>query len=316
MRTKLLALLMLVVSVLSIVPAMADSGIDNSGSIDYQIENIGVAGQTYTNTVYVERGSSVPVEVYLTGTGNTTDVQIRVWLGGYEYDNVYETSEMFDVEDGVSYKKTLNLELPEDLNAEQEYTLYVEVFDDVDSVTAYSTIMVSAQRHLVSIQDVLVEDAEAGDYVSVTVRLENMGDHKEEDIKVTVSNSELDLETSTYLDELTENEIDNEDEESSGDVTLTFQVSEDAEEGNYDLTILVAYNEGTDTVEETVSFHVDAVEVEEEDSENDSTVTVIVADDESEDEAEEDDFSTALRLGFGILAVLIVILALILIVRR
>ena len=312
MMKKLMLAMLIVLSLVS-VPAMADE------SSNYEIQNIYIdgVGYSYDAAINVERGDEVTVKVYIEGTGETTDVSVKTWLGGYEYETVQETSEMFDVEDGVIYSVTLNLELPEDLDAEETYTLYVEAYDSTDSVTETTTIMVSKDRHLVTIQDVLVEDAEAGDYVSATVRLENMGDQKEEDIKVTVYNEELGIETSTYLDELTNEEIDNEDEESSGDVTLTFQLPEDAD-GDYTLEVLVEYNKGYDTTEESVSFHVDALEVaDDSDDDDDSSVTVVVGDDEDGDEEEEEtDYSTALRLGFGILAVLIVILALILIVRR
>ena len=310
MMKKLMLAMLIVLSLVS-VPAMADE------SSNYEISSVYIEGISYASdsAINVERGDEVTVRVYIEGTGEATDISLKTWIGGYEYETVQETSEMFDVEDGVIYGVTLDLELPADLEAEQEYTLYVQAYDATDVVTETATIMVSKDRHLVEIQDVLVEDAEAGDYVSATVRLENMGDQKEEDIKVTVTNEELGIETSTYLDELTNEEIDNEDEEDSGDVTLTFQLPEDAAEGDYTLEVLVEYNQGYDTAEESVDFHVDAVEAAD-DAGDDSSVTVVVADDEGDEDEETTDYSTALRLGFGILAVLIVILALILIVRR
>ena len=310
MMKKLMLAMLIVLSLVS-VPAMADE------SSNYEISSVYIEGISYASdsAINVERGDEVTVRVNIEGTGEATDISLKTWIGGYEYETVQETSEMFDVEDGVIYGVTLYLELPTDLEAEQEYTLYVQAYDATDVVTETATIMVSKDRHLVEIQDVLVEDAEAGDYVSATVRLENMGDQKEEDIKVTVTNEELGIETSTYLDELTNEEIDNEDEEDSGDVTLTFQLPEDAAEGDYTLEVLVEYNQGYDTAEESVDFHVDAVEAAD-DAGDDSSVTVVVADDEGDEDEETTDYSTALRLGFGILAVLIVILALILIVRR
>jgi len=263
-----------------------------------------------SNTIYVERGENQELVVYLTGTGVTTDVNIRAWIGGYEYDNVQVASAMFDIEDGVSYQKKLTLEFPTDLEADQEYTLYVEVYDDVDSVTYSGTIMVSKVRHSLEIQDVLVDsNVDAGDYTTATVRLENLGDKKEEDIKVTVSIPELGVEESTFLDELTNNELDNEDEESSGDVSLTFQIPADAESGDYEVQVSVSYNKGYDSLEEATSISVASANVAETE---DSSVTVVVEETE-EEESDSTDFSTALRLGFGILAVLIVILALILI---
>ena len=307
MMKRLLVALIAVLSIFS-VAVSADT---NS---NYEIGSVTVDGMDIsTHLVNVERGESQELGIYLTGTGVTTDVNIRAWIGGYEYDNVLATSAMFDIEDGVSYQKKLTLEFPTDLEADQEYTLYVEVYDDVDSVTYSGTIMVSKVRHSLEIQDVLVDsNVDAGDYTTATVRLENLGDKKEEDIKVTVSIPELGVEESTFLDELTNNELDNEDEESSGDVSLTFQIPADAESGDYEVQVSVSYNKGYDSLEEATSISVASANAAETE---DSSATVVVEETE-EEESEGTDFSTALRLGFGILAVLIVILALILIVRR
>ncbi len=310
---RLLIALMVVLSLVA-VPAMAAT------STNYEVLGVAIDDMDLAeNTIYVERGDVVELDVYLRGqdSGVTTDVNVRAWIGGYEYDSVYTASAMFDIEPGVSYKKTLELTLPEDLIAEQDYTLYVEVYDDMDIVEYEpATIRVSEVRHLLDIQDLVVAShVDAGDYTSAIVRLENMGDHKEEDIKVTVSIPALGVEESTFLDELTNNEIDNEDEESSGDVSLSFQIPKDAESGDYEVLVSVSYNNGYSSVEASDSISVEAEAAEE--AAEDSTVTVVV--DGTEEEAEEEestDFSTALRLGFGILAVLIVMLALILIVRR
>jgi hypothetical protein len=316
MKTQVMAFVMLIVALLAVVPGALAQDFDNSN--DYDITSLRVNDLSYTNTVYAERGDEVSVDVYLEGTGDTQDVRIRVWLGGYEYDDVTATSEMFDIEDGVSYKKTVNLALPEDLNAEQDYTLYVEVFDDENFVEYQSALRVSKVYHLLDIVDINVDNAENGDYVSVEVLVENMGDHKEENVEVTVSVEDLGITTSTYLAEVTNDEIDNEDEESSNSITLTFQVPADALTGDYEMKVVLDYNRGHDTVEETTVFHVDGLEiVVDETTEDDSTVTIVVTDDETtEEEEDSNDFTTALRLGFGILAVLIIILALILIVRR
>jgi len=300
---KLVLAILFVLSLLS-VPVLA------AESTDYQISDIKIDDISYANTVYVERGATIEIEVFMLGLGETEDVNVKTWLGGYEYDNVQTTSSMFDIEDGVSYKKTLSLQLPDDMNSEQDYSLYVEVYDDENQVREEATLRVSSVRHDVRIQDVIVDSAvEAGDYTSVTVRLENMGDNKEEDVKIEVSSEELGVSVSTYLDELTNEEVDNEDEEDSGDVTLNFRVDDETLTGAYDLTVTVTYNNGYNVVEETASLNVDGVE-------SDEGEVVVIVSDETGNEDNTKDFSTALKLGFGILAVLIVILALILIVRR
>ena len=316
---KQLILALMVVLSLFAVPTMADS--DNYSVSEVSVDGI-VLGDA-DSTITVERGQALDLEVTLKGESDPTDVQVKAWIGGYEHSSVQATSSMFDVEDGVSYKVNLNLEMPQDLEA-GAYTLYVEVFDGVESETNTYTVLVSKARHLVNIQDVLVDDAEAGDRVSATVRLENMGDRKEEDIKVTVSITELGIQTSKYLDELVSVEDDSENAETSDSVTLSLQIPADAVAGDYTMNVVVSYDNGYETTESSQTFHVDAKEAA-------STVTLVVVDSttdsaetgdvvadatDSTDEESNKDFSTALRLGFGILAVLVVVLALILVVRK
>lgn len=313
---KLVLALFALVSLFAI-PALADSS-------NYDFNNIYINGVGWQDgTIYVERGETIDIRSAIYGTGETTDVQVKAWLGGYEYDDVSATSEMFDVEDGVTYTKHVYLDLPNDLEAEKDYTLYVEIFDGTDSETETATLRVSKERHQVSLQDVIFENSvDAGSYSSVTVRLENTGDKKEEDIKVTVSVPELGIEESTYLDELTNDELDNEDEESSGDVSLTMYIPKDTETGDYTMNVDVTYDNGYETLESTESLHVEAPQTEETTTVADQgAVTVVVNTQPQEpaqtsEETKSTNFTTALRLGFGILAVLIVILALILIVRK
>ena len=314
MKNLVLALLM-VLSIFAI-PVMADAS-------DVEVASVELDGvDLSTATVSVERGETLDLDVLVTGLADSEDVQVKAWIGGYEHDVVQATSSMFDVESGVTYKVSLALDVPGDLEA-GDYTLWVEVFDATSDSFSQFTLSVDEARHQVSIQDVLVEGADAGDSVSATVRLENTGANKEEDIKVMVSIPELGVQTSKYMSELaSEAEVDADSEETSDQVTLSFRVPEDAATGDYTMNVVVSYNDGFSTAEGSATFHVDAAA-------QDSTVTVVlvdgaqdsgsdaVADAEATDSSEDsNDFSTALRLGFGILAVLVVVLALILIVRR
>ena len=86
MKNKTLAFLMLVISLFSIAPAVLADGTTN-----YDITFVGVDDQDASSTVWVERGSVVPIEVYMLGTGDVKDVNIRAWLGGYEYNDVQVT---------------------------------------------------------------------------------------------------------------------------------------------------------------------------------------------------------------------------------
>jgi hypothetical protein len=333
---KTLAILVLLVAILSLSLVSAGNT-DEYGITQVEIEGVVYNFDGFDQILSVERGSTLEIEVTVVGNADAddpltpdvredvNDINIEVRLGGYEYGSVSETTARFEVEGGVTYVKTLELVLPEDLDADGEYTLTVEAYDEKESFTHDMgiTLLVERTRHLISVVDILVDNTDAGNFVAATVRLENMGDFKEEDIKVTLSNDELGFTTSEYLSELAAYELDNEDEEDSGEVALVFQVPADAVTGDYELSVVVEYDRGHETLEDTVSLFVNGVDPVVEGTvvePVEPTVTVVVVEgtDNVVDEVEDDesDVSTALRIGFGILAVLIVILALILIVRR
>jgi len=246
-------------------------------SDNYEIDTVYVDGAELspagTTTINAELGDEVEVKVVLTGesAGEYVDgVKVKVWIGGYEYGDMEATSDPFDVEQNVTYIKRLNLELPTDLDvcggeyddtSDDEYedctfTLYVEVYDDDDSERADYGLFLERERHNIEVVDVVYSNTEAGDLTKVEVRLENLGDKKEEDIKVTLTMPELDITEAIYLDELASPEVDNEDEESSESVFLYLEIPDDASEGYYELELMVEYSRGHELVEDSYSMYV------------------------------------------------------------
>lgn len=218
------------------------------------------------DAVFVERGQDTVVEVFVEGNGSSDDVRVKVYIGGYEYDDVEALSEIFEVEPGVDYRKMLKLAIPEDLDPAGDYTLRVKVYDDNDEVEKNFVLRVKEPRHSLNIQDVIIRpdnNIDAGRPLFVTVRVENLGAKKEEDIKVTVSIPELGVSAREYIDELTANENadtaeDNEDEESSmSSNEILVRIPDDAKAGDYDLNVKVEYNRGHSvvTAKETISVN-------------------------------------------------------------
>ena len=245
---------------------------------DYIVDNVEVDDINIANTqaVYAERGNIIDVEVFLTGNSNITgdsvdDVRVKAWIGGYEYGDVEAISDIFEIEENVTYKKTLKLEMPEDIDASKDYTLHVQVYDDINTIESVYTLRVQEARHLLRVRDVIFNPTstlEAGQPLFSTVRVENMGDRKEENIKVTISIPALGISTRGYIDELAANEDsdnseDNEDEEDSGSVSdLYLVIPKDAKTGIYDVKVDVEYNRGHDVESETFIISVKAKEPE------------------------------------------------------
>ena len=219
-------------------------------STNYEITNVYVNGIEATDRqVQVELGTTAQIVVDLEGLGETEDVNIRVWMGGYEYGSVEYATEMFDIEDGVTYRKYLYLEIPSDLQVEDNtYTLYVEVYDDESTEMVSYDLYMEEPRHSVDIKEVLLSSTsvEPGDYLGVKVRLENLGENLEKDIRVTVS---LDGVSSTaYLEELGAKDSETDDELSTE--TLYLVVPSDLS-GDYEVNVLVEYDNGYTTVEKS-----------------------------------------------------------------
>ena len=214
---------------------------------DYTIEQVYVNGiEAEDSKVQVELGSTLQILVYLDGV-TEGDMNIRAWIGGYEYGLIQDVTDMFDVEEGVSYKKYLYLDIPEDMDASQDYTLYVEAYDDTDSEMLEFDLYLEDPRHSVVVKDVFLSSSqvEAGDYLGVKVRLQNLGENIERDIKITVSLEGVS--SRVYLEELGAKDSETDDELSSSTLYLT--VPENLE-GDYMMQIEVEYNNGYSTITE------------------------------------------------------------------
>jgi len=261
MRKLLSALTMMLVMLFSInlVAAAADFDISKVEVDDITITESGDA-------VHVEADSTVEVEVYVQGNGSSDDVKVRAWIGGYEYGSIEDRTEIFEVENNVDYRKTLTLRIPKDIDASDDYTLHVEIFDDDNSVDKDFTLRVQEKRHFLDIQDVILRPSsqiEAGRVLFTTVRVENLGDKKEEDIKVSVAIPELGVSSRDYIDELVpvENTDDDDEETSASSNEIFLRVPKDARTGDYEVLVEVSYNRGHDVVRAKTLVHVEGVSV-------------------------------------------------------
>tara|TARA_Y100000310_G_C20666913_1_gene808083 strand:+ start:1403 stop:2638 length:1236 start_codon:yes stop_codon:yes gene_type:complete len=246
---------------LAFVMLIVFSGLVSAQS--YQVTDIDINGVDMSDgvTAQVELGEDTKVVVDFTGTDYVDDVKVKAWIGGYEHGDVEDTSDIFDVEPNVTYSKTLYLNIPEDMDVDDnDFTLYVEVYDDVDSDMYGFSVYVEQQRHSLDIYDVIY-DTILNDNDVVEIRVENNGERKEEDIKVELTIGAFS--TSTYIDELAASPEDsNEDEEDSQSISFLLDL-EGFETGYYDMEIDVTYNRGHDDVEHVYTVYVEGEEEEE-----------------------------------------------------
>lgn len=256
-----LMLLSLVVSSAAVFAASADYDITN-----VKVNNVDLSGATLN----VERGEVLNLEVLINGINPVDDVRVKAEIDGYEYGDIEDRTSLFDIDAGNVYRKTLNLVIPNDIDASETYTLRVEVSDDDNQEEFNVSLNIDEQRHNLGIFDVLVNPSRvaSGRPLFVNVRVENLGELKEENVKVTASIADLGVSTSGYIDELiTEAQEDagtsDDDEENSQSVDLTLRIPEDAESGNYNVKIDVEFNRGNDVISTTETVSIEGSEVEE-----------------------------------------------------
>lgn len=220
------------------------------------------------NTVYVERGETIDVGVKWTaGTADVDrdDLKLKAWIGGYEYDDVEDTVEIPNIDAGDTVSRTLHISLPEDMDAKEKYKLHVRLYneDAIDFEKIYG-LKISQKKHKLSIQDVILRPntVTAGNALFATIRVENMGYEKEEDIKVTVSIPDLGVSAREYIEELVSEEgTEDDDEETSGATPeMRLTIPTDAKVGDYNIDITMEYNRGHDVVKLTGTVHVRSAE--------------------------------------------------------
>lgn len=242
----------------------------NAQTFTFDTEVNGVDVAVGGDPIRVDRGDRVVVRVVVSASGVTDtveDVTLEAKIRGYEHGTIDVESDIFDMTPDVRYTRVLVLNVPKDIDALDNYNLKVTVGNQDDEYSETYVLEIGRERHLLDFVDVffnpgLVLDADQP--LFVTVRLENMGDKKEEDIRVEASIPELGINVRDYLDELAgEAEKKADDEETSGQVTLPFLDLSNVEAGTYTLRVRAHFNRGHDFIEELFDLTVNGVAAEE-----------------------------------------------------
>ncbi len=202
--------------------------------------------------LYVERGESLNIRVEVESYSNVEDVRVKAYIAGYEYDEIEDITSIFDMEKGVRMVKNLRLSIPEDMDVNEDYEIRVKLYNQEYEVQAspIPTLRVKAQRHLLSIQDVIFTpglNLNVNQPLFVSVRVENLGDKDQDDVKVEVSIPQLGKSGSTYIDELVAIETSDDDVDSDSSDTI-YVDTKGAVAGTYDLLVKVTYNRGHDVL--------------------------------------------------------------------
>jgi len=218
--------------------------------------------QSSTNSVLaVDRGDDIPVSITLTSDVDAQNVQVEAVIRGYDHnDAIEDTTDSFDMKAGVTYVKKLKIPIRSRLDQDR-YKLRVRV-SDRDSATVEQTyeLEIEADRHNLMIRDIILNpenEVKAGRALLASVRVANLGQRDQKDIKVTVSIPELGVSATSYLDEI-EKEDDDDDSKTSEEMFL--RIPADAKSGDYTVRAQVTYDEGDEVATQDTQIRVIAEE--------------------------------------------------------
>ena len=204
-------------------------------------------------TERIDRGQELEVKVRVEADSNVDDVQVLAILFGDERFLVSDSSGNFDLDANERSTVTLQLQVPEVFEADT-YFLRVILAGRSGFTKSYNyPIRMDAQRHQLVIDDVFFSSnggkVRAGRSLLPIVRINNLGEMDEEDVRVEVSIPQLGINAVDFIDE-----IEADEEESSEELFVT--IPQDARAGHYDMVVTIRYDEQTRTETQTVDIEV------------------------------------------------------------
>lgn len=261
MRKLLSVVALFVISLLAVSMASAS----NIGTLRWDSVKINgdeLEERTNGEMVFaVEEGETLSIRVLLENTGTAVtdiaeDVEVEAKISGYEYGNLAESTDLFNIAAGTVKPVTLELNLPTKLDKD-EYRLRLRVLDK-DSTSLERTIKLAVEpvRHGLDIADVSFSPGstvKAGRSLLTTVLLENFGEKNENDAKVTVSIPALGVSATEFVDAKTDEMLKAVEYKDVPEVFLPIPAN--ARAGVYEVHVTAEYDRFTESV--TKIYHVE-----------------------------------------------------------
>ncbi len=237
-KKALLVLLALIISI-SLV----------SAEDPFKIKKVTVDDDTISDNsiVSVERENNIKIKVNTEGITNTTDNRVKAWITSYR-DKIEDVSRKFDLESGDTVSKTLDLEIPNDIEA-KDYMLRIRLYNDDNYVEKSYKLRL---KNFISIKDISLSNSvvSAGTSIIASVDLESSNYEKTEYATLQASIPTLRLSAITYINdyELTDGTINRD---------LVLKIPKTTSEGYYDLKITLKDSDGNELSEKEIVVKVD-----------------------------------------------------------
>lgn len=246
MKGKIFALLFVLIAVTGFASAV------NLEVTSVEINNRNIyetSGSDHSNNYKYERGEELEIDVCVKALAEVQDAQVEADIYGYRYstkeqDKVSDVTSTFDLDEGDNDCFTLTLEVPDKMDVDY-YKLRITVADrdGLSFQKMFQLHIEGADRSAaVQIKDFSLDPEEviAGRAFTSMVKVKNIGDSDLDDLKITISVPELNIKASEYMDEL-------EADESKTFEELLLRVPECTKAGEYDVEILVEFDEYEET---------------------------------------------------------------------
>ena len=235
-------------------------------NIPLTIESVEVDGfeisESQDNVRNLERGEEFDVKVFLKANSRIsdgdeiTDVQVFAFISGFEFsgtESMSDESRAFDLDAGHSTVKTLTLRLPERAD-EGSYRLRIVVADrNSETIVDNYRIKIEPTDAEVIIKDFDINPESqvmTGRSILATVRIKNLGDSEEDDIKIRVRIPGLGISsTADFIDDL-------QDDESATSEEFYLRIDRCAKPGLYEIVAEVTFDEGDETITEAKTITV------------------------------------------------------------
>ena len=215
-------------------------------------------GETISQEAQPEDKVEFKVEVKKYFTQSTDpdieDIVITVTIDGIDGEDgdvLEEESTEFDLTPGRDKPKTLSFEIPLEVeDGSYEVTIEAEGEDEngtTHTATMALTLDVEKERHQLKVYRNTLTPTEVSCNrrgVSYSLGLINIGEEDEEDVIVSVTNSDLGLSSQNTIEELTAEPFE---DESKYLRTFTFDVPQEFAAGNYPIAVKASYGSKSET---------------------------------------------------------------------
>jgi len=222
------------------------------------VEQIRINGNVFESgdQLVVERGEDIDIRVRLSAPEDLENIELVAEILGYEYNDrrgdLYDRTRLFDMEAGDVQFEDLALVMPTDADRDH-YDLRVRVGDRTGPSEEYLfRIRLSGERTKLVITDVTFNPSDqvmSGRAFLGQVRVENIGDRDQRDVKVMLSMPQVGATASDYIDRI-------EPDESERSSDLFLRVPECLETGMYDVVATIEYDRGYETASFTTQIRV------------------------------------------------------------